>query len=251
MKSTFRGLERTTPFPNVLIDEVMPRLKDTSWRVLCIIVRQTLGWQDQTSNNRKERDWLTRSQLRARTGRNSEAIAMAIDALVRQGYIIAQNSDGVPLNTPQKRRANRGRIYYGLTKSLQHQIGIMQTRKTEQLPALAGSIFHGYNRKTKHVTVEKANTTKETQTKRETIFSTEVMLFIEVFQQKAHEYEIKPDVVLSSNAHDRLQRWLQKAGEEERARTLQKYFCSKWDAIVRLNYSLEVFANTCSILRME
>lgn len=251
MKSTFKGLQRTTPFPNVLIDEVMPRLKDTPWRVLCVIVRQTLGWQVQTSNHRKERDWLTRSQLKARTGRNSEAIAMAIDVLVRQGYIIAQNSDGVLLNTPQKRRANRGRIYYGLTESLQRRIGIMQTRKIEQLPALAGSIFHAQPGKIKHATSEKSNTTKETQTKRETIFSMEIIAFIETFQQIAREHELKPDVTLTSSAHDRLHHWLQKVGKEEQTRTLQKYFCSTWTSIVRLNYSLETFANTCSILRTD
>lgn len=33
------------PFPRVLVDEVMPDLTDTEWRVLTVIVRQTIGWQ--------------------------------------------------------------------------------------------------------------------------------------------------------------------------------------------------------------
>jgi hypothetical protein len=33
-------LANTTPFPNVLF-ELMPTLKDSEWRVLCLIVRQT------------------------------------------------------------------------------------------------------------------------------------------------------------------------------------------------------------------
>ena len=33
-----------TAFPNVLLDQVMPSLRDTEWRLLCVIVRQTVGW---------------------------------------------------------------------------------------------------------------------------------------------------------------------------------------------------------------
>ena len=31
-------------FPCVLIDRLMPTLKDTEWRLICVIVRQTVGW---------------------------------------------------------------------------------------------------------------------------------------------------------------------------------------------------------------
>jgi len=247
MKSTFKGLTHTTPFPNILIDEVMPRLKDTSWRVLCVVVRQTLGWQD-ASGSRKERDWLTRSQLKARTGRNSEAIALAIDTLVRQGYIIAQNGKGVLLKTPQERRKNRGRIYYGLSEYWQQRIGVKEYRKSEQLPVLAGTVFREHPRKTERVTGRKANTTKETETKKEMAFSPEVISFVEVFQKEAQEHKIEPDVILSHGAHDRLLRWLQKTEAEKQAQILQKYFCSKELSIMRQNYSLHAFANLCNIL---
>jgi hypothetical protein len=257
MKRTFKGLTYTTPFPNVLIDEVMPHLKDTSWRVLCVIVRQTLGWHD-ASGLRKERDWLTRSQLKARTGRNSEAIAQAIDTLVRQGYITAQNSEGVPLKTPQERRRNHGHIYYGLTEHWRSQIGLSESRKSEQLPALAGSIFHTSSRKTKLTAGEKPNTTKETETKEiqvsnyaATIISQEVISLMEIFLSTAQEYGIEPDVTLSSDMHDRLARWLQKTGKENQMLTLQKYFCSDWISIVQQNHSLHAFANICSILRVN
>jgi hypothetical protein len=257
MKSTFSGLTHTTPFPNVLIDEVMPCLKDTPWRVLCVIVRQTLGWYDGASGLRKERDWLTRSQLKARTGRNSEAIALAIDVLVRNGYITAQNNKGVPLKTPQERRKNRGRIYYGLTEYWRNQIGLSQCRKSEQLPMLAGAIFHINSRKTKLTASGNSNTTKETETKKrqfdkrsEMTISQEVSLFIKTFQMEAQEYEIEPDVTLSSDTHDRLVRWLQKTGKAKQVLTLQKYFCSDWISIAQQNYSLHAFANVCSILKV-
>ena len=42
-----------------------------------------LGWKD-GQGGRKQADWLTQSQLKARTGRASEAISRAIDGLVQQ-----------------------------------------------------------------------------------------------------------------------------------------------------------------------
>jgi hypothetical protein len=249
MKSTFaRGLIQTTPFPNILIDEIMPRLKDTQWRVLCVVVRQTLGWHDKASGRRKERDWLTRSQLKARTGRNSEALALAIDALVKQGYITAHNSAGELLKTPSARRDNRGRIYYGLSDYWWNKV--INNRKSEQFPVLAMSIFQTSDRESKHTAGGKANSTKETQTK-EIVFSPEVISFIEVFQRKSQEHKIKLNVTLSLGAHDRLLRWLRNTEKEKQTLILQMYFSGKWLSVVRQNYSLQTFANTCNILRIE
>lgn len=255
MKSTFgRKLIQTTPFPNILIDEVMPRLKDTPWRVLCVVVRQTLGWHDKTSGRRKERDWLTRSQLKVRTGRNSEAISLAIDTLVKQGYITAQNSADMLLKTPSERRNNHGRIYYGLTNYWQNQI--MSDRKSEQLPVLARSIFHTSDPESKHTAGRKANTTKETQTKEinnraEQDISEEVSSFIEKFQLKAQKCGIKQlDISLSPDALDRLNHWLEKTSNEVQTLALQKYFCSDLFYIVGQGYSLHAFVNTCNILQI-
>src|SRR5688572_27745316 len=80
----------TTPFPNILLDEALPLLKDTEWRLLCVIVRQTLGRYDRETQARKQRDWLTREQLKARTGRDSEALTKAIDTLVKAHYIVVE-----------------------------------------------------------------------------------------------------------------------------------------------------------------
>ena len=107
------ALARTTPFPNALLDRLLPTLRDTEWRLLCVIVRQTRGWL--TGNGRrKTRDWFTQSQLMARTGRRSEAVSKAVDSLVRQGLIEVQDQEGKPLPTPQERRRYAGHLYYKL-----------------------------------------------------------------------------------------------------------------------------------------
>ncbi len=100
-------------FPCVLIDRVMPTLKDTEWRLICVIVRQTVGW-GATGHRHKRRDWLTQRQLIARTGRNSAAISAALDALVRRRLVDATDEQGNLLLTPQERRRYSGRLYFSL-----------------------------------------------------------------------------------------------------------------------------------------
>lgn len=138
--------EPFTPIPSVLIDRVMPTLKDTEWRLICVIVRQTLGWSQ--NGKRKQRDWLSQRQLMARTGRNSAALSAALDVLVRRRLVNAWDDAGELLLTSQARRKHQGRIYYGLCEqALQHD---EQDAKTP---------------------LRKANTTKETRDKRKPLLN--------------------------------------------------------------------------------
>lgn len=130
-----------TALPNVLLDEVMPTLKDTEWRVLCVITRQTLGWVA-TGKRRKKRDWLTQKQLMSRTGRNSAALSAAIDILVRRCLIEACDERGEILLTASQRRGHQGRIYFGLAhqtltalaaKSKQASVSKMKKTRAESI----------------------------------------------------------------------------------------------------------------------
>ena len=140
----------TIPVPNGLLDMAMPRLRDTELRVLLVVVRQTLGWQEGSDPaQRKERDWLTQSQLMRRTGRASGAVARAVDALVRGDLIEVLNRAGAPLRTPAERRRHLGQLYFRLS------------------PAVAGPVGMGTSKtgtsKSEHT---KANTQKRTQQKK-------------------------------------------------------------------------------------
>lgn len=140
-----------TPFPNVLIDQVMPTLKDTEWRVLCVIVRQTLGWQDSAGRGqRKERDWITRRQLKAKTHRQSAAISDAVDGLVQRGIVEVFNVAGNRLTTRQQRRRNGDKLYYRLSNAI-----LATLRKTKQRISES-------EQRCLESGVQKANTTKET-----------------------------------------------------------------------------------------
>ena len=105
----------TTPVPNDLLDRAMPTLRDTELRVLLVVVRQTLGWQvSPGSPQRKDRDWLTQSQLMRRTGRAGGAVSRAVDALVQAGLIGVVDRAGMPVRTPAERRRHLGHLYFQL-----------------------------------------------------------------------------------------------------------------------------------------
>jgi len=107
----------TTPFPNVLLDKLMPRVRDVEWRILCVIVRQTFGWRS-GDGQPKQTDWLSHSQLKRRTGRSSAAISPAIEFLCRNDLLEVEDGRGRPLKTAYERRRHRGRLYFRLNSAV-------------------------------------------------------------------------------------------------------------------------------------
>ena len=64
LPAAWQDLAPVVPVPAVYIDYVMPALSDAEWRVLCIVIRQTLGWVDtKKHSSRKLRDWFSLSQF--------------------------------------------------------------------------------------------------------------------------------------------------------------------------------------------
>ena len=104
----------TTSVPNFLFDRVMPRLRDTEWRLLCVIVRQTFGWTS-GDGERKKSDWLSHYQLKRRTGRSSAPVSRAIDTLVRAGLIVVRDSFGSELASSQSRRQAHCRLSFSIS----------------------------------------------------------------------------------------------------------------------------------------
>lgn len=125
----------STPFPNFLLDRVMPRLTDSEWRLLCIIVRQTFGWR-LDGGIRKSADWLSHFQLKQKTGRQSAAISRAIDVLVRARLIGVRDTSGRPLYTPAARRRSHQHLLFNLnplfeSKTFQKRFSHVQLRNSQ------------------------------------------------------------------------------------------------------------------------
>ena len=256
---------RTTPFPNELIDDAMPRLNDTQWRVLCVIVRQTLGWYDRQTGNRKIRDWLTQSQLKARTGRNVQALAAAIDLLVKQGYIVAEDESGNPLHSPQERRAYRGRCYYCLADIWLRRIGSPIVKMPgKKLMQMAHVVFQPQVRKTEFDSSGKSNRTKEKLTKEtewaviqqplsadglEEPYPVQMQEFIALFAKISLEYlNATADITLAPQQSANLKRLLITHPGIDWKPYLQAFFGSDIQYIKQHGYALSAFVNAANIL---
>jgi hypothetical protein len=115
LPASWTDLAPIVPMPAFYLDQVMPALTDSEWRVLCVVIRQTLGWIDPLNfGERKQRDWLSQSQLRMRTGKSRDSISRALVGLLAKNLIHIENREGKPLDTPQKRKMARDRLYYSL-----------------------------------------------------------------------------------------------------------------------------------------
>ncbi|NVN96004.1 MAG: replication protein [Bacteroidetes bacterium] len=107
----------TTPVPNVLFDNYLKELKLAELKVLLIIIRQTLGWEDKrTKSERKDIDWISNSQLVVKTGNSARAINDAIQGLTDKKLIDVISQSGEFLDTPEKRRGQQ-KLYYRFTNA--------------------------------------------------------------------------------------------------------------------------------------
>jgi hypothetical protein len=101
----------------VVIDQIMPTLKDTEFRLLLVVLRQTWGWRG-ADGAPKAADWLTHGQLRQRTGKASEAVSGAVDALVRRRLLCVFDAAGRRLDTAAERRRARGKLFFAPSPAL-------------------------------------------------------------------------------------------------------------------------------------
>ena len=107
------NLPNTTQTPNLLFNGLMKEMSDTELRIVLVVTRATLGWiADLKTGMRKEQDWLSLSQLKKKTGRESGAISKAIDSCIQKRWIEARDRDGNLLDTKNKRRGKN--IFYRL-----------------------------------------------------------------------------------------------------------------------------------------
>ena len=89
--------------PVSLIDDAMPGLKDTELRVLLVVLRQTAA-RVGADGSPRDRDWLSKSQLVARTGRGGDAVSSAVGGLERNSWIVVTDERGNALSSAASRR---------------------------------------------------------------------------------------------------------------------------------------------------
>lgn len=233
---------------------------------VCVIVRQTLGWKDE-SGGRKSSDWLTQRQLIRRTGRSSEAISRALDSLVRQRLVEVHSAAGHILDTTSQRRQARGRIRYGLHPRLIN--GSPESEYEDPPTSPRNSLLRSQSCKSEFPTAAKANgtkeNTKETLTKGNPLSGlanssqalrvpsrdTGLLLddFLEAYRQGhtrrglGDPPEPSPDILLE------LSRLIERQPHLDFIALLPPFFASNLAPIKRRHYSLKAFTNTLHLLR--
>lgn len=249
-----------TAFPNKLLDQVMPTLKDTEWRLLCVIVRQTIGWRNE-HGGRRRRDWLSRSQLMQRTGRNSEALSKAVDRLVARRLIVVQDEAGHDLPTARQRQRLGHKLFYALHSDLwKWGRAEMGCPKSEQ--GLEGK-GNG-----------KANTTKENDKEKwdwkeegEKIFNlrpnrvdvmkldekSTVKKFGEFYiQEYLREFNTEPPaLILSETEVEKLEELIQEWGQDQMSDLLARFWRVSWNWAKRSDYGLRTFLHCINLLSLR
>ena len=107
----------TTPVPNMVFDVYLKDLKLAELKVLLIIIRQTLGWEDKNNKlGRKKLDWISNSQLVKKSGSSARSINDAIRFLSDNKLIEVISQSGELLDTSCKRKGQQ-KLYYRLTNA--------------------------------------------------------------------------------------------------------------------------------------
>ncbi|MBL7819461.1 MAG: replication protein [Saprospiraceae bacterium] len=103
--------EQTTQVPNILFDLHLPSLTDSELKILLIIIRQTYGWIDRYTGNRKLQDRISHSQFITKTGLSRRVISKALKNLVSKGLVNITCRNGNNLQRSFDRRGKTSLIY--------------------------------------------------------------------------------------------------------------------------------------------
>jgi len=108
----------TTPTPNIIFDYYMSRLKEAEFKELMAVVRQTLGWYDPATGNRKKWDRMNLSQFKDKTGMSVRSLSPAFQSLYDMELIEIRNGSGLLLDTPKLRRRSPNDLHFSIGRAI-------------------------------------------------------------------------------------------------------------------------------------
>jgi phage replication O-like protein O len=111
--------EPFTPIPNIVLDEHISNLSLPEIRVLFVILRQTYGYINVTTKQRKRTDWIMRSFFVKKTKLCPRSVSLAISSLIKKKIIVALGASNVLLENSKDRKGKK-RIYYAYRPTWQN-----------------------------------------------------------------------------------------------------------------------------------
>ena len=89
MTKPFARQGHFTTVDNAVFDEIMPELSGSEWKILCFIIRKTIGWK-------KESDEIAYSQFRDGAGiKSNTTVQKAINGLLDKGLVLVGKTDSM------------------------------------------------------------------------------------------------------------------------------------------------------------
>lgn len=101
----------TTQVPNRFFDHLLPHLTLAETKILLVIIRQTYGWIDRYTKERKKRDCISYGQFIQKTGLSRRIITDTMKSLVEKNAIFITDMQGCPLPMAQDRIGSHKLFY--------------------------------------------------------------------------------------------------------------------------------------------
>jgi DNA-binding Lrp family transcriptional regulator len=118
------------PVYNVVFDVIMPDLSPSAFKILCVAIRQTLGWQN------KEQDIISYSQFQEKANLARATVARAIQENLEKGYLIR-------VQVGENPRTHKPIYAYRLNEDF--EIDVPNSSNSEPLENLNGSNSEPFN----------------------------------------------------------------------------------------------------------
>ena len=104
------SLHNTTPTPNEFFSYI-PLLTHAELRVILVVIRQTYGWKDKKTGQRKIKDKLSYEFIIKRTGLYRTVLTSTIQSLIDLGILIVSDKKGNILLKAEERKGKRSLFY--------------------------------------------------------------------------------------------------------------------------------------------
>ena len=103
--------EQTTQVPNIVFDTHLPSLTESELKLLLIIIRQTFGWFDKATGQRKTRDRISHGQFIKKMGLSRRVITKALKSLVEKNLVTVTRESGKMVHRAEERKGV-ARLFY-------------------------------------------------------------------------------------------------------------------------------------------
>ena len=102
---------QTTHVPNYIFDTLLPQLTEAELKVLLTIIRQTIGWFDKRTGQRKIKDRISALQFKQKTGLSQRILTKTTKSLLEKNLVTVTNGAGKELHLPSERQG-KSNLYY-------------------------------------------------------------------------------------------------------------------------------------------